>query len=204
MTFQGQDAPSASRCWSLIANQSRRCRWQSCGLVFLFLSHRKASIKAQYLPPHTTLCVKRFFSKSYRAGYFPQRLAILYPGTLNLSINGIPPLLCALGIILAALVRGKLKCTDSVCNGGTKVLWSGRARCVLPALPVCCLTGGTELRDVHVPNSGLILRCRAGTRNPKSLLPPILLLGEEATDSPSDARGLPACCHELESAGKWE
>lgn len=172
--------------------------------MFLFLSRRKTSIKAQYLSPSPPLCVKRFFSKSYRAGYFPQRLAIFYPGTLNLSINGIPPLLCALGIILAALVRGKLKRTDSVCNGGTKVLRSGRAGCVLPALPVCCLTRGTELQDVHMPNSGLILRCCAGTRNPKSLLPPILLLGAERSDSPSDARGLPACCHEFESAGKWE
>lgn len=48
--------------------------------------------------------MKKFFSKSYGAGYFPQQLAVLYPGTLNLSINGIPPLLCALGIILATLV----------------------------------------------------------------------------------------------------
>jgi len=76
--------------------------------------------------------VKRFFSKSYGAGYFPQRSAIFYPGTLNLSINGILLLLGALGIILATLARGKMKQTDNIRKRGMKVPRSGRARCVLP------------------------------------------------------------------------
>lgn len=75
MTFQGQDAPSASRCWSLIANQSRRCRWQSCGLMFLFLSHRKASIKAQYLPP--TLVCEKVFLQVLQGRLFPSAISYL-------------------------------------------------------------------------------------------------------------------------------
>lgn len=82
------------------------------------------------------------------------------------------------------------------------VVWQGKVRAACSACLLPDWRDRTAARSRA--NSGLILRCRAGTCNPKSLLPPILLLGEEATDSPSDARGLPACCHELESAGKWE